>query len=169
MQKLIFLGEDILARRHIPMVYLTFQEILDSMIQELERQDVKVLSSSMTMAVLESIAHSQTLLYNNLAAAITVPKDFNWLGNPSTSTKKHVWPDGLPMYHLPKDGATWSNKDGDWVWDGFAEIWFKHPNQKKYNYNEEYLKAKDSPAVCECGSEKVGSSAHSSWCAKYEP
>lgn len=105
--------------------------------------------------------------------------------------KKYMYPDGMETVVRPVDGEQFMvrMKDGsqvEHIWDGLYERWI----EKKYSHParvmlgggayidgrvhdrgfEIKLKESVAPAkiVCECGSEKVNSPIHSSWCAKYE-
>lgn len=82
----------------------------------------------------------------------------------------YINPDGTQRANKPRDGEIFwygskdYHSDRVWQWEGTQDQWVDVTD--KLPADSVKIEAKEE-AKCECGSEKVGSSAHSSWCAKY--
>lgn len=94
----------------------------------------------------------------------------------------YIYPDGTTGFRRPRDGERFYLKDrvdgsiSEWIWDGYAEQWFRKKDgtalsanfKIQYEFEDKEIKLHTNYVKkCECGSEKVGSSRHSTWCAKY--
>lgn len=106
----------------------------------------------------------------------------------------YTYPDGTPCASRPKDGAKCvvskpnSLLVDEWQWNHYKDSWI--PTGNSYSYHAYYNAAAGYPGKivpdpptplevleagisakasvkCECGSEKIGSQKHSSWCDKY--
>lgn len=101
----------------------------------------------------------------------------------------YVYPDGTASVHEPSDGQVFMEWDVSqkvkrvWQYDGFKRQWFDvtvsgkpipYAFTRKMDETDEEFRKRVTGQItiqktkCECGSEKCGSSKHSSWCPKYQ-
>lgn len=82
----------------------------------------------------------------------------------------YTYPDGNKSLRKPRDGEKfryWNHVDQEekvWQWDGYKEQWYDITLENAF---DELLKIELEEDKCECGSEKVGSPGHSTWCKKW--
>lgn len=82
----------------------------------------------------------------------------------------YTYPDGSKKARRPRDGekfCVWCNVDQEervWQWDGFKDRWYDITLEDSFN---KLIKIDLEEDKCECGSEKVGSPKHSTWCKKW--
>lgn len=106
-------------------------------------------------------------------------------------TTAYTYPDGTKSIRRPKDGEifrVWDPVDQNetvWQWDGYKVSWYNITNKQTPKVvtgstvkvflngielemagDVSYDISMDEPK-CECGSEKVGSNKHSTWCQKW--
>lgn len=94
----------------------------------------------------------------------------------SASQSWHM-PDGTKTLNRPPDGTIVSQYDSKggyttWQWDDHFEQWFNVSSGKPTAHNTRTFPVGFELTLkefeCECGSEAVGSSKHSSWCKKFD-
>jgi hypothetical protein len=98
---------------------------------------------------------------------------------------RYYYPDGTQGTIKPRDGEIFRLTDrtdgsvSEWQYDGYKEQWCRRPTGPTVisgiiSLNDE-CEIIDPTGIdwsgfqtkCECGSEKCGSTAHSTWCPKY--
>lgn len=86
------------------------------------------------------------------------------------------WPDGQ-LREAPGDGFMYKGNADTYTWDGFLQSWVSgyrgnltdftptgKPSKVVYALNNSEENKSSFQSQCTCGSEKVGSPRHSSWC-----
>lgn len=158
----------------------SYQEILDDMIHTMKTQlpqNINLNPGSVMLSFIEVVAMQIAQTQEQMGHLMNM-----YQGASQSSYPTYTYPDGSKSHTKPNDGAVYryiSNHSGApreecYMYDGMLDSW-KWIGAKilvvggidRIDIKIDMKDLKVGERKCECGSEKVGSPIHSSWCEKY--